>query len=81
MKSPLVGETASRAAIGDSKWKMKALSRLIATGIAFIAMILFSASIHKTNENFITTTSGGYWTDGLALAPVCVNYRFAHYLC
>ena len=77
MKSPLVGETASRAAVGDSKWKRKALARLFATAIASVAMIIFAATVAKTNENFVTDSNGGYWTDGLPLAPV--RYHNAAY--
>ena len=72
-RSPLTVDTRRRLYEEDSKWPLKAVLRIIATGAALLAMILFAVAVSYENKNFVNTNGAGDWTDGLALAPVCLS--------
>ena len=72
-RSPMTVEARRRLYEEDSRWAVKAVLRVIATGAALLGMILYAVAVSYTNKNFINTDGPGDWTDGLALAPVSLS--------
>ncbi|KAL2044897.1 hypothetical protein N7G274_002672 [Stereocaulon virgatum] len=63
---PLPAETRRRLDEHDRRWPFKFGLRAVATLFAFIAMVIFAATISESKKNY----GGNDWVDGMPLAPV-----------
>lgn len=60
----------------DPRWRSKAILRMTAAFLDFVAMVLFVVSVTMTLhwEDVWNDGNGGDWTDGMPIAPVCAQY-------